>query len=100
MRDPLLERTLPCRDLAQQRVRRDLQIVLGVVHPADAYARVPLAAICCSVSSAARASVNWPRADSAMPRAYCPMAREYGRSAGGSGMASTSSQRPKVTKVR
>src|SRR5947208_16678738 len=26
MRDPLLERTLPCRDLAQQRVRRDLQI--------------------------------------------------------------------------
>ena len=26
MRDPLLERTLPCRDLAQERVRRDLQI--------------------------------------------------------------------------
>src|SRR2546427_1127764 len=26
MRDPLRERPLPCRDLAQQRVRRDLQI--------------------------------------------------------------------------
>jgi len=96
---PLLERTAPRRDLASSACVAICRFVLGVVHPRRRKPRVRSGDLLQRVERRLRLgeAVSRRQRDAARVLGHCPASMGGPR---GSGMASSSSQRPNVTRVR